>query len=163
MNRLRFAHRSSIQTTLCLIAKALDGVPRTGHVAVLCLAMLTLGAMFPNAHAQAGEWAWLGGGGYTPTGVYGTLGVPAAGNVPGGRMGAVGWTDATGNLWLFGGHGFDSAGTKGELNDLWEFNPATREWAWMGGSPTVPLTSNYETGTSGSLTVTVGTVTLVVQ
>ena len=43
-------------------------------------------------------------------GVYGTLGTPAAGNVPGGRFGAVSWTDSSGHLWLFGGLGHDASG-----------------------------------------------------
>ncbi|MGA2085224.1 MAG: kelch repeat-containing protein [Terracidiphilus sp.] len=97
------------------------------------------------------EWAWMGGSttssacveyqrgivicGGQP-GVYGTLGTPAADNIPGGRAGAVNWTDGSGNFWLFGGGGFDSAGTDGNLNDLWEFDPSTNQWAWMGGNTT---------------------------
>jgi hypothetical protein len=67
-------------------------------------------------------------------GVYGMQGVAAATNIPGSRLGAVGWTDASGNLWLFGGLGMDSAGTFGELNDLWEFNPKTTMWTSISGS-----------------------------
>jgi len=85
------------------------------------------------------EWAWMGGSnslkGNTP-GVYGTLGQPAAGNTPGGRSGAISWTDSSGNLWLFGGNGLDSAGNTGFLNDLWMFNPSISQWTWMGGSST---------------------------
>ncbi len=33
--------------------------------------------------------------------------------------------------------GVDSNGNDGSLNDLWEFNPSTHEWAWMGGSALV--------------------------
>lgn len=91
-----------------------------------------------------GEWAWMGGCSHTPDspdcpnqGVYGTLGVAAADNIPGSRTGAAGWTDANGNLWLFGGQGYDSAGQQGELNDLWEFNLSNNKWAWMGGSSAV--------------------------
>ena len=84
------------------------------------------------------EWAWMGGGNAPgQPGAYGTLGVPASGNVPGSRAGAAGWTDSSGNLWLFGGYGYDSTGAQGLLNDLWEFSPATNEWTWMGGSSTV--------------------------
>ena len=76
------------------------------------------------------------------TGVYGTLGIPPAANVPGGRSGAIGWTDSSGNFWLFGGQGYDSGNSglnnAGYLNDLWEFNPSTNEWTWMGGSSTLP-------------------------
>ena len=57
------------------------------------------------------------------TGVYGTLGVAAAGNVPGGRYGPVSWIDSSGNPWLFGGQGFASIATYGYLNDLWEYQP----------------------------------------
>lgn len=57
------------------------------------------------------------------TGVYGTLGVAATTNVPGGRDWAVGWIDDSGNFWLFGGAGYDSTGASGELNDLWRYQP----------------------------------------
>jgi len=93
-----------------------------------------------------GEWAWMGGSSTVPglfngqAGVYGTLGMAASTNMPGGRYGAVSWMDAAGNFWLFGGNGSDSTGTEGELNDLWKYTPSatgdTGEWAWMGGSTT---------------------------
>jgi N-acetylneuraminic acid mutarotase len=91
------------------------------------------------------EWTWMGGstisncnGECGQSGLYGAEGIPSASNVPGGRSMASGWTDSNGNFWLFGGLGFDSAGTFGLLNDLWEFNPSTNEWTWMGGSNTYP-------------------------
>ncbi len=84
------------------------------------------------------EWTWVGGSNaVNQSGVYGTLGTPAAGNIPGGRNSAVSWTDGSGNFWLFGGLGYDAKGNNGELSDLWEFNPSTNEWAWIGGSSTV--------------------------
>jgi len=43
-------------------------------------------------------------------GVYGSLGVASASNIPGGRVGAISWTDSSGDLWLFGGNGYDSTG-----------------------------------------------------
>jgi hypothetical protein len=66
--------------------------------------------------------------------------VAASTNIPGARNGAVSWSDASGNAWIFGGEGFDSNGVFGYLNDLWKFDPAlgtTGEWTWMGGSSTV--------------------------
>ena len=88
--------------------------------------------------------------GYGQPGVYGTLGTPAATNIPGGRGGPASWTDSSGNLWLFGGVGFDANGDSGWLNDLWEFNPSTNEWAWMGGSSTIPsCASEGSCGQSG--------------
>ena len=84
------------------------------------------------------QWVWMSGGEFDDaTGVYGTPGVPGGSNIPGGRGFPMTWTDLGGNLWLFGGSGYDSAGTLGALNDLWEFNPNTRQWAWIGGSSTV--------------------------
>ena len=57
--------------------------------------------------------------------VYGLPGVPQAGNTPGGRAGGGAWTDHSGHFWLFAGSG---------LNDLWEFDPASKQWTWMAGS-----------------------------
>jgi hypothetical protein len=71
-----------------------------------------------------GEWTWVGGTGVGgQRGTYGTLGTPAACNIAGARMNAATWTDARGNLWLFGGYGIDSQGGMGYLNDLWEYQP----------------------------------------
>ena len=67
---------------------------------------------------------------------------PNAGNVPGGRDLANWWLDSSGNLWLFGGYGYDAAGYRGRLNDLWVFSPSTNQWAWMGGSSTAPGTGS---------------------
>ena len=55
-------------------------------------------------------------------GIYGTEGTAAPGNIPGVRANAVSWTDGSGNFWLFGGTGWDSAGNLGNLNDLWKFS-----------------------------------------
>ena len=103
------------------------------------------------------EWTWVSGastaprnltGGTGQVGVYGTQGVPAAGNVPGGRFFAASWIDRNGNLWLFGGIGVDSTGsTGGDLNDLWEFDPAAKTWTWMSGADTVNAVGVY--GTQG--------------
>ena len=99
------------------------------------------------------EWAWMGGsstaicypqGGCGQPGVYGTLKTPAGGNAPGGRFGASSWTDSSGHFWLFGGIGYDANGNGGYLNDLWEFDPSTNEWAWMGGSSTMICDANGE-------------------
>lgn len=92
------------------------------------------------------EWTWMSGSSKeNPAGVYGSEGVPAAANVPGGRDLAVSWIDSSGNLWFLGGFGVDEAMAQGLLNDLWEFSPATKEWAWMGGSYLVGGQSIYGT------------------
>jgi N-acetylneuraminic acid mutarotase len=83
---------------------------------------------FDPALGANGEWAWMGGSNAVgsnggQSGVYGTLGTEASTNAPGGRDNAVSWSDASGNLWLFGGLGYDSTGIEGDLNDLWKYQP----------------------------------------
>jgi N-acetylneuraminic acid mutarotase len=80
------------------------------------------------------EWTWISGSNAdNAAGVYGAQGTAAAGNMPGARYAATSWIDATGNLWLFGGYGYDSTGTVGKLNDLWQYSPTTNEWTWISG------------------------------
>jgi N-acetylneuraminic acid mutarotase len=89
---------------------------------------------------SSGEWTWVSGTSLVSGGaVYGSPGVTAASNVPGGRYDAVSWRDADGNLWLFGGSGLDYAGAIGILSDLWMFSPAMGEWTWVGGSNTAQV------------------------
>jgi len=79
-----------------------------------------------------GKWTWVSGDKKVKRpGVYGTMGVPAADNKPGGRMYAVGWVDKEDNLWLFGGHGYTDKKSERLLNDLWKFDGAS--WTWVSG------------------------------
>ena len=96
--------------------------------------------------ASSIDWTWVSGANtINQPGSYGTQGVAAAANVPGARSSAVSWTDANGNLWLFGGSGYDSAGTLGTLNDLWKFDGT--HWTWVSGANTVNQSGSY--GTQG--------------
>ena len=89
-------------------------------------------------------WTWAGGSSTVNTsGIYGTLGTATSGNGPGARANAATWTDAAGNLWLFGGQGYDSQGTFDLLNDLWKYSPSTKQWTWVGGSNTVRAAGVY--------------------
>jgi N-acetylneuraminic acid mutarotase len=98
-------------------------------------------------------WTWVSGsselveedssGDYGQIAIYGTLGSAAANNVPGGRYGSVSWLDQSGNLWLFGGYGYGSTSIQGNLNDLWEFSPTTKEWTWVSGADTVNASGSY--------------------
>jgi len=83
-----------------------------------------------------GKWSFVSGSALADqNGVYGTAGAAAPTNVPGGRHEAVGWSDANGNLWLFGGEGEDSIGTaNGILNDLWIYNIASKQWTYVMGA-----------------------------
>jgi len=96
---------------------------------------------------SAGEWTWMSGSDLVNQGgVYGTKGTPASGNVPGRRRGGVGWIDASGNLWLFGGFVSDQQNFAAALNDLWKYSSG--QWTWMGGSDTVDQDGVY--GTEGT-------------
>ena len=89
-------------------------------------------------------WNWIGGSSTVGAfGAYGTLGLAEAGNVPGARYGAISWVDSAGNVWLFGGEGYDSSGTVGALNDLWEYSAGL--WKWVSGANTVNATGTYGT------------------
>lgn len=102
---------------------------------------------------SAGEWTWVNGPNIKDGfGIYGTMGAPAPANVPGSRTNGSTWTDASGDLWLFGGQGNDANGlrcvaTFGPclLNDLWKFSGG--QWTWMGGSNIVEAPGAY--GTEG--------------
>jgi N-acetylneuraminic acid mutarotase len=98
---------------------------------------------------STGQWIWVSGGNADDaSGVYGTPGTAAAGNVPGARYSASSWIDSSGNLWLFGGVGYASTGGAGSLNDLWRYSPSTGLWTWVGGSNADDAAGVY--GTQGS-------------
>ena len=86
----------------------------------------------------SGNWTWVAGSSTLSTagGVYGTLETPASNNYPGARAGAATWADSFGNLWMLGGFGYDSGTSQFYLNDLWLYNPTSKQWAWVGGKST---------------------------
>jgi Galactose oxidase, central domain len=94
-----------------------------------------------------GQWVFVSGGATNmanQNGIYGAQGTTAASNMPGGRQEAVGWADASGNLWLFGGEGLDATGTpNGILSDLWVFNTTSKQWTFVMGSSTANQTGVY--------------------
>jgi len=84
----------------------------------------------PNATAgQPGSWTWIKGSNTgSPNGVYGDMVRPYKTYeiwTPGGRSNATHWVDGQGQLWLFGGEGYDSTSTTGNgfLNDMWRYLP----------------------------------------
>lgn len=97
-----------------------------------------------------GQWAFMKGNpSFDQIGVYGTKGVAAAANKPGGRQGGVAWADPDGTFWLWGGGGsaLVSNPTPIVMNDLWNYNPATGWWTWVNGPNTTADPGNY--GTKG--------------
>jgi hypothetical protein len=107
-----------------------------------------------------GQWVWQGGFDIgNQSGIYGAQGVAAGGcststttgcNLPGGRWAAATATDPTGNVWLFGGQGYDSAGKVGLLNDLWEYSPSLKQWTWIGPSNSNVANQNGSYGALGT-------------
>jgi N-acetylneuraminic acid mutarotase len=82
---------------------------------------------------SGGQWTWMSGSSVQgQKGIYGTKGSAAAANVPGGRIYPYSWADSSGNLWLFGGVGYDANGNDLILNDLWKYSSG--QWTWVGGS-----------------------------
>ena len=111
-----------------------DGIDSTG----------TLGLLNDLWVFDGVYWTWVSGSNLANAAAsYGTQGVAAAGNVPGGRNDSVSWIDGSGNLWLFGGIGYDSTGTSGNLNDLWMFDGAN--WTWVSGSSVAGAAASYGT------------------
>ena len=100
------------------------------------------------------EWTWMSGE-MSPgiPGNHGIQGVPSTLNCPGPRKETcTGWTDASNNLWLFGGEGLNDAGQSGILNDLMKYDISTNEWTWVSGTDNVATLSNY--GTKGVTSAT---------
>ena len=84
-------------------------------------------------------WTWIHGPGtMNPAPVYGTQGIPSPTNNPGARIfSGTTWTDASGDLWLFGGLTYLNGYI---MSDMWRYTIATNQWTWMSGSaiPNVP-------------------------
>ena len=78
-------------------------------------------------------------------GTYGVLGTGNASTQPGGRANAVSWADTQGRMWLFGGSGFATTTTSGNLNDLWCYDPSSNRWTWMSGASTISAAGVYGT------------------
>lgn len=92
------------------------------------------------------NWTWMSGSNLSNRGgIYGTKGIPASANMPGGRELSCSWKDSSGNMWLFGGSGYDSSGQYGYLGDLWKFDGTN--WTWIKGSNLKNENATY--GTKG--------------
>lgn len=96
-----------------------------------------------------GTWTWVSGTDLRyQAGIYGDKGVEDPNNAPGSRTNSVTWKSGA-DLWMFGGTGYASTGTAGNLNETWKFNLARQQWTWMSGSNIAG-----QSGTYGDLGVT---------
>jgi N-acetylneuraminic acid mutarotase len=93
------------------------------------------------------QWTWISGSNVIDqNGAYGSQTVSSPTNIPGGRINASTVMDAAGNMYLFGGIGFDAVSSlKGYLCDLWKYNPVNNEWTWMKGTNTKDQNGFYGT------------------
>lgn len=95
------------------------------------------------------NWTWMGGSNtINQQGTYGSINVASATTIPGARFASATWTDALGNLWLFGGTGYATSVVPGRLNDMFMYNVVTGEWTWNHG-----MNINNANGIYGTITI----------
>ena len=102
------------------------------------------------------QWRWLKGtAGPGAPAVYGSQGVPASSNLPGGRSNFAYWL--LGNrFYVFGGSGLNATANGGTLNDLWEYDFTTGNWTWLKGSSALFGAGTYGTPGTGATANTPG-------
>ncbi|MBT9330013.1 kelch repeat-containing protein [Paracidobacterium acidisoli] len=120
----------------------------TSAISLLCLMFIagcgSSGSNPPAPLAAANQWTWVSGSSLAnQAGSYGQQGVSASTNAPPARYGAATWTDASGNLWLFGGATEPTIASDMYFNDLWKFSNG--QWTWMGGSNSTNQSGIYGT------------------
>jgi hypothetical protein len=119
------------------------------------------------------DWTWIDGTNIAgvvnpPAPQYGTFATSAPTtsepnpytNTPGARYGAAGWTDGSGNLFLFGGHGWELTGNPspneigGAMNDMWACFQVPLEdyceWELVGGYDATVVGTPPNTTTVGA-------------
>jgi N-acetylneuraminic acid mutarotase len=76
-------------------------------------------------------WTWMSGdstvNGHTK---WGTVGIPSPHINPEARKEALGWTDAKGNLWLWGGS--NTSLRLGHESVIWKYDPSFNQWTYYG-------------------------------
>lgn len=94
------------------------------------------------------EWTWMSGANVpNQAGIYGTMGVANATNVPGARGETnAAWVDNQGNLWFFGGADVANYAYN-TFSDLWKYDIGTNQWTWVKGDNSVKQVSRF--GTKG--------------
>ncbi|MBK8341338.1 MAG: hypothetical protein IPK99_15740 [Flavobacteriales bacterium] len=94
------------------------------RIGLLFLALFTF---LPTAYLQ-GQWTWIGGSsGPGGTAVYGPSGLFDPSFTPGALYAPGQCVDSLGRLWVFSGKLAQGS------NDLWCFDPAVAQWAWISG------------------------------
>ena len=82
----------------------------TGTVKAIAYRTGMLASEITSAEYIFPLWTWVSGDAtIDQSGVYGTKGEGDAANKPGSRDSSISWIDLSGNLWLFGGSGYDDS------------------------------------------------------
>ncbi len=77
-------------------------------------------------------------------GIYGSKGIGSFDNDPKSRWHGASWTGKDGKLWFFGGINYNEAISNiAWLNDLWNYDPASEVFTWMGGSSSIDASGVY--------------------
>ena len=88
--------------------------------------------------SDTNNWIKVNAGTQDSQGLYGTIGVASATNIPPATEFATTWTDNDGNLWMFGGcrptHNDATEPSFTSYNTLWKFTISTGMWTWQSGS-----------------------------
>ncbi len=94
------------------------------------------------------QWTWVNGSNLiAQNGVFGTLNVSALSNSPGGNEFPACWYNA-GELYMFGGRGYQASGPPSYHNAFWKYNLTNNQWTWIGGSNATMAPGSY--GTQGT-------------
>ena len=93
-------------------------------------------------------WSWEKGDTTLDSkGIYGIRNIADTNNKLGARGFGTSW--CIGNeLFAFGGDGYATSSTMGELNDLWKYNITLKEWTWLRGDSSIDQYGYY--GTKGT-------------
>ena len=90
--------------------------------------------LFSSLTVFSQDWTWINGtDSINKLGNYGVKNTEAPTNKPGSRHVSLTANTST-YLYLFGGSGYASTTTFGQLNDLWQYNLANNQWTWIQGS-----------------------------
>lgn len=107
-------------------------------------ASLSLSKDFWKFNIDTNNWTKLSNGTPDGKGVFGIKGVENASNFPPDLTNVTTWTDADGNLYLFGGNTSSSYLDRDEYNTVWKYNVSTNMWSWISGSDQPNVKGNYD-------------------
>jgi len=107
-------------------------------------------------NTNTGMWALMKGNANNAAetiSVKGNSGVEGSSYTPSSRYWSLIWYDKHGYIWIFGGYGYNTNAASGYLNDLWRYNIATNQWAWISGSPANASPSGAGMGTKNQINI----------